>query len=83
MTGAFGIIAWLIGVSGGLFVLIGLPVLAAGGMGSGRGARSGETRLGGPRGGGPGRGGVRGADWAVLAETAEPGRRVGGASATW
>jgi hypothetical protein len=72
VTGALGIIVWLIGVSGGLFVLIGLLVLAPGRAGSGRGVRQ-AMGLGGPR----------GADWAVRAETAEPGRRVGGASATW
>lgn len=91
MTGALGIITCLAGVSGGLFALISLLVLVPGRSHAAPGTTDTVIWLGGPGGGEHGVGGfgqapwgkARALDWTRLAETAEPGRRVGGASAGW
>ncbi|WP_084964705.1 hypothetical protein [Thermoactinospora rubra] len=90
------ILGFLIGASGLLFLLISALVLVPG-RSSARAASTGAVWLGGP--GHSERGvstaglvlaGKRAswaatpdADWTALAETAEPGRQVGGASAGW
>ncbi|TMR93373.1 hypothetical protein [Nonomuraea basaltis] len=96
MNGAAEILLFLIGVSLGLFVLISLLVMLPG-RGTQRRIESGPVWLGGP--GGSERGvstsglvladrvahwaAVPETDWVAAAETAEPSRRVGGASAGW
>lgn len=93
---ALEILAFLLGVSLGLFVLISLAVLVPG-RGSARRMETGPVWLGGPSGSehGVSTSGLVLADrvahwapapetdWVAMAETAEPGRRVGGASAGW
>jgi hypothetical protein len=93
---ALEVLLFLVGVSLGLFVLISLLVMLPG-RGSARRAAAGPVWFGGPGGSdhGASRSGpvladppprwaaVREADWVTAAETAEPGRRVGGASARW
>lgn len=96
MNGALEILLFLIGMSLGLFVLISLLVLLPG-RGAARRAEAGPVWIGGP--GRTDRGvratGMvlvdrplhwappGAADWVAAAETAEPGRWVGGASAGW
>ncbi|MGW0803604.1 hypothetical protein [Nonomuraea sp. NPDC002799] len=96
MNSAIEILLFLIGVSLGLFVLISLMVMLPG-RGAQRRIESGPVWLGGPfrseR--GVSTSGLVLADrvahwadipehdWVVTAETAEPGSRVGGASAGW
>ncbi|MFG1945539.1 hypothetical protein [Nonomuraea sp. NPDC048826] len=96
MDSALEILLFLIGVSLGLFVLISLLVFIPG-RGAARKAEAGPVWIGGPgrtdrgvstsglvlvdrppRWAPPGE-----IDWVAAAETAEPGRRVGGASAGW
>lgn len=96
MNSALEILLFLIGVSLGLFVLISLLVLMPG-RGAARKAEAGPVWIGGPGRGDrgvstsglvlvdrppqwapPGE-----IDWVAAAETAEPGMRVGGASAGW
>ena len=93
---AVEILAFLLGVSLGLFVLISLVVLVPG-RGSARRTETGPVWLGGPSGSeqGVSTSGlvladrvagwapVPEADWVAMAERAEPGKRVGGASAGW
>jgi hypothetical protein len=98
VNGALGVLAFLIGVSGGLFVLISLLVLVPGRSEPEPDTAADAVWLGGPSGGEHGvsafglvlRGGRQaqwaGApapDWTRLAETSEPNRHIGGASAGW
>jgi hypothetical protein len=90
------ILLLLLGLSFGLFVLISLVVFVTG-RGSARRAESGPVWLGGPSRSehGVSTSGlvladrvapwapVPESDWVTAAETAEPGNRVGGASAGW
>jgi hypothetical protein len=90
------ILLFLISVSLGLFVLISLLVMLPG-RGARRRAQSGPVWLGGPSGSEHGVStsglvladrvapwtSVPEEDWVAAAETAEPGRNVGGASAGW
>ncbi|MEU8384112.1 hypothetical protein [Streptosporangium sp. NPDC048865] len=99
MDSAIEVFGFLVGVSGGMFLLIVLLVTMPGRMRD-RAARStsaGAVWLGGPL------GSERGitdsvlvlterrpagppapeVDWVALAATSEPGRRIGGASAAW
>ena len=96
MNGALEILIFLIGVSLGLFVLISLLVLIPG-RGAARKAEAGPVWIGGP--GRTDRGVSTSGlvlvdrppqwappdavDWVAAAETAEPGRHAGGASAGW
>ncbi|MEV0198055.1 hypothetical protein [Nonomuraea sp. NPDC050691] len=96
MNSALGSMGALLGVSLGLFVLISLIVMAAG-RGAPRREEPGPVWLGGPGRGehGVSTSGLvladrtpawapgTEADWVAAAETAEPGRRTGGASAGW
>jgi hypothetical protein len=96
VNSAAEILAFLIGVSVGMFVLISLVVLVAG-RGSARRAATGPVWLGGPSRSehGVSTSGLVLADrvahwaevpehdWIAAAQTAEPSRRVGGASAGW
>ncbi|MGW0589753.1 hypothetical protein [Streptosporangium sp. NPDC002607] len=99
MDSAIEVLGFLIGVSGGLFLLIVLLVTMPGRMRD-RAARStsaGAVWLGGPFGSErgvsdavlvlterpPSLPAAPEADWVSLAETAEPGRHTGGASAAW
>ncbi|WP_049572141.1 hypothetical protein [Nonomuraea sp. SBT364] len=96
MDSALEILLFLVGMSLALFVLISLLVMVPG-RGSARRAERGPVWLGGPGRGerGVSTSGLvlvdrppswvpeSGADWATAAETAEPSRRVGGASAGW
>ncbi|WP_336209952.1 hypothetical protein [Nonomuraea sp. LPB2021202275-12-8] len=96
MDSALEILLFLVGVSLGLFVLISLLVMLPG-RGSARRAEAGPVWIGGPARSerGVSTSGLvlvdippRWApppvvDWVAAAETAEPGRRVGGASAGW
>lgn len=96
MNSAAEILLFLIGVSLGLFVLISLLVMLPG-RGSQRREESGPVWLGGPSRSEHGVStsglvladrvahwtNVPEHDWVAAAETAEPGRRVGGASAGW
>lgn len=96
MDSALEILAFLLGVSLGLFVLISLMVMVPG-RGSTRRTETGPVWLGGPSGSehGVSTSGlvladqvarwapVPESDWVAMAATAEPGRRVGGASAGW
>ncbi|NRQ35470.1 hypothetical protein HII36_27100 [Nonomuraea sp. NN258] len=96
MRSAAEILLFLIGVSLGLFVLISLLVMIPG-RGARRRAESGPVWLGGPARSerGVSTSGLVLADrvahwtdvpendWIAAAETAEPGRRLGGASAGW
>ncbi|MGV9773758.1 hypothetical protein [Streptosporangium sp. NPDC003464] len=94
---AIRVLGFLVGASAGLFLFITLLVMLPGRMRA-RAARTtsaGAVWFGGPHGGeqggvapGPvlvGRGAPREprVDWVSLAELAEPGRHVGGASARW
>ena len=97
MNSAIGILAFLIGVAGGLFVLVALVVLMPGRSRPSQSISSDVVWFGGPSGS---EHGVSSAglvltgerarwapgaevDWPKLAETSEPGRHVGGASAGW
>ncbi|MFF3440071.1 hypothetical protein [Streptosporangium sp. NPDC002721] len=99
MDSAIEVFGFLVGVSGGLFLLIALLVTMPGRMRdrAARGTSAGAVWLGGPSGSergitdsvlvlterrpaGPSAPEV---DWVALAETSEPGRHVGGASAAW
>jgi|GEM_PF-5865326 len=99
MDSAIGVFGFLIGVSGGLFLLIALLVTMPGRMRA-RAARStsaGAVWVGGPFGSErgitdsvlllterrPARTSAPEVDWVSLAVTSEPGRRIGGASAAW
>lgn len=96
MDSALEILVFLIGASLGLFLLISLLVMLPG-RGAARRAESGPVWLGGPGHGergvstsvlvlvgrSPRWAAETEADWMSVAETAEPGRRVGGASAGW
>lgn len=96
MDSALEILLFLVGVSLGLFVLISLLVLVPGRR-SARRAAAGPVWFGGPAGSEHGAStsgpvltdppprwaAVAGADWVTAAETAEPGRRIGGASVGW
>ncbi|MCK2217951.1 hypothetical protein MF672_029780 [Actinomadura sp. ATCC 31491] len=96
MNSAAEILLFLIGVSMGLFVLISLLVMVPG-RGAQRRVGSGPVWLGGPHGSERGVstsglvlaeraahwGAVPDNDWVAAAETAEPSRHVGGASAGW
>jgi hypothetical protein len=96
---AIEVCGFLIGVSGGLFLLITLLVTMPGRMRdrAARGTSAGAVWLGGPHGS---ERGITGSvlvltsrspsgraapetDWVALAETSEPGRHTGGASAAW
>jgi hypothetical protein len=91
------ILLFLFGVSMGLFVVISLLVMLPGRGGGPRRAEAGPVWLGGPSGSerGVSTSGLvladrvahwaktSEADWVAAAETAEPGRHVGGASAGW
>jgi hypothetical protein len=86
-----------VGVSGGAFILIASLVLLLGRSSRDHGSSDGVVWLGGPFGGEHGAGdtilvltGRRAGwadtpdvDWRRVAETAEPGGRLGGASAGW
>ncbi|WP_055510355.1 hypothetical protein [Nonomuraea pusilla] len=91
MHSAAEILVFLIGTSMGSFVLITLAVAIPG-----RGSRrpEGPVWIGGPRRSERGvstsgmvlaerTGRAPGEDWVLAAETAEPGRHIGGASAGW
>ncbi|MEV0588493.1 hypothetical protein [Nonomuraea sp. NPDC050310] len=96
MDSAIEILGFLIGTSLGLFLLISLVVLIPG-RSRGRKVASGVVWLGGPGGSehGVSTSGlvladrtahwatISQTDWAQAAETAEPGRHAGGASAGW
>ncbi|MGN9845342.1 hypothetical protein ACTMTI_45205 [Nonomuraea sp. H19] len=96
MNSAAEILLFLIGVSMGLFVLISLLVMVPG-RDSRRRLESGPIWFGGPSGSERGVStsdlvladrvahwaDVPEIDWVAAAEKAEPGRRVGGASAGW
>ncbi|RVX43619.1 hypothetical protein EDD27_6312 [Nonomuraea polychroma] len=96
MNSAAEILLFLFGVSIGLFVLISLLVMVPG-RGSRRPIESGPVWFGGPSGSerGVSTSGlvladrvphwttVPETDWVAAAETAEPSRHVGGASAGW
>ncbi|MFK4042353.1 hypothetical protein ACI2LC_41695 [Nonomuraea wenchangensis] len=96
MNSAAEILLYLFGVSLGLFVLISLLVMVPG-RGAQRRAEAGPVWLGGPSRSerGVSTSGLVLADrvahwaevpendWVAAAETAEPGRHVGGASAGW
>ncbi|MEW9556150.1 hypothetical protein [Nonomuraea sp. NPDC050783] len=96
MNSAAEILLFLIGVSLGMFVLISLVVMVPG-RGTQRRVESGPVWLGGPSGSERGVStsglvladrvahwtAVPDDDWVAAAETAEPGRHVGGASAGW
>ncbi|MFI6908940.1 hypothetical protein ACIBKY_47290 [Nonomuraea sp. NPDC050394] len=96
MSSAWQILGFLIGASLGIFVLISLLVLAPG-RGSARRAAEGPVWLGGPSRSESGVStsdlvlADRAAhwartpdvDWVSAAETAEPGRNIGGATAGW
>ncbi|WP_329429108.1 hypothetical protein OG339_08755 [Streptosporangium sp. NBC_01495] len=99
MDSAIEVFGFLVGVSGGLFVLITLLVTMPGRMRdkAARSTSAGAVWLGGPFGSERGitdsvlvlteRRPVRPPapeiDWVSLAETSEPGRHTGGASAAW
>lgn len=97
MDSALEILGFLVGTSFGLFLLISLLVLMPGRGGDGDGPAAGEVWLGGPSRSehGVSTAGlvladrrapwatVPEVDWIAAAETAEPGARVGGASAGW
>ncbi|HEX4812639.1 MAG TPA: hypothetical protein VFV66_07780 [Nonomuraea sp.] len=97
MNGAGEILLFLFGVSMGLFLLISLLVMLPGRGGGPRRAASGPVWLGGPSGSERGVStsglvlaervahwtSVPEVDWVAMAETAEPGRHTGGASAGW
>ncbi|WP_157252615.1 hypothetical protein [Nonomuraea typhae] len=96
MSSAWQILGFLLGTSFGVFVLISLLVLVPG-RGSARRTAEGPVWLGGPSRSEHGVSTsdlvladrtARWApapeiDWVAAAETAEPGRRVGGATAGW
>ncbi|MEV0383057.1 hypothetical protein [Nonomuraea sp. NPDC050643] len=96
MNSAAEILLFLIGASMGLFVLISLLVMIPG-RGAARRVEAGPVWLGGPHRSerGVSTSGLVLADrvahwaevpehdWVAAAETAEPGRRAGGASAGW
>ncbi|MGS2647053.1 hypothetical protein [Streptosporangium sp. LJ11] len=99
MDSAIEVFGFLVGVSGGLFLLIALLVTMPGRLRdkAARSTSAGAVWLGGPLGSERGIAGsvlvLTGrrpagspepeADWVALAETSEPGRHTGGASATW
>ncbi|GAA3409267.1 hypothetical protein [Streptosporangium vulgare] len=99
MDSAIEVFGFLVGVSGGLFLLIALLVTMPGRMRdkAARSTSAGAVWLGGPSGS---ERGITGSvlvlaerrpagppapetDWVALAETSEPGRHIGGASAAW
>jgi hypothetical protein len=94
---AIEILAFLVGVSGGVFLLIALFVLSLGRSTGSPAGSDGAVWLGGPFGSEHGVGetslvltGRRAnwdatpdVDWRRMAETSEPGARIGGASAGW
>ncbi|GAA0914464.1 hypothetical protein [Nonomuraea longicatena] len=95
MDSAWQILGTLLGASLGASLLIAVAVMAPGRRRPGGGAE--PVWMGGPSGAEHGVGSsdlvlmdhppawaaTRGTDWRVAAETAEPGRHVGGASAGW
>ncbi|GAA4209865.1 hypothetical protein GCM10022252_76910 [Streptosporangium oxazolinicum] len=99
MDSAIEVFGFLVGVSGGLFVLIVLLVTMPGRMRdhAARSTSAGAVWLGGPLGSErgitdsvlvlterrPARPPAPEVDWVSLAETSEPGRHTGGASAAW
>lgn len=97
MNDAIGILAFLVGVSGGIFLLIALLVLVPGRSSRNEVASDGVLWFGGPLGSEHGVGDVElvltgrragwaatpDIDWRRMAETSEPGGRGGGASAGW
>ncbi|WP_188192288.1 hypothetical protein [Nonomuraea sp. SYSU D8015] len=97
MDSAAEILLSLFGISMGLFVLISLLVMVPGRGGVRRRIESGPVWFGGPSGSERGVStselvlaervahwtSVPEVDWVAAAETAEPGRHVGGASAGW
>jgi hypothetical protein len=96
VNSAAEILLFLVGVSFGLFVLISLLVMVPG-RGAARRVEAGPVWFGGPSGSERGVStsklalagrvahwtSVPEADWVAAAETAEPGRHSGGASAGW
>jgi hypothetical protein len=95
MDSALEILAFLVITSGAIFVVVGLLVLVLSGR-KGRRKKDEVVWIGGPYDTEHGvgrsslelttvvpRGDPPDVDWPALAETAEPGRHVGGASAGW